>query len=144
MVNKERVRLLVDALKSGEYAQIDGTLGSIAPDGQRSYCCLGVACEVALQNGVENVNRDDTVPREDHGYRYNISYNRISSTLPREVQRWYGFSNDNPVLLKHNDQPQNATYANDVLNLTFSQIGDLFERKYLNDESSTSGSEEEA
>lgn len=133
-VNKERVQILVDALKSGNYAQVNGTLGSVAPNGQRSYCCLGVACEVAIKHGVSDVSRADAVPRIDYGRPYNIAYNGSRSTLPQEVQRWFGFSSDNPVILKHNDQPQTATYANDVMHLNFNQIGDLFERRYLSED----------
>ena len=44
MVNKERVKKLVEALRSEEYTQTTGTLHNL--DG---YCCLGVACDVFLK-----------------------------------------------------------------------------------------------
>ena len=45
---KEARQLWIDALRSGDYEQTRETL---CEDGR--YCCLGVACEVAIQNEPE-------------------------------------------------------------------------------------------
>ena len=43
----------VDALRSGQYKQARFVLHSqILHNGENSYCCLGVACVIAEQNGV--------------------------------------------------------------------------------------------
>lgn len=38
----------INALKSGEYEQCDGSL-----EDSNGYCCLGVACKVAEENNIE-------------------------------------------------------------------------------------------
>lgn len=38
----------LQALRSGKYAQVEGTLKGITEDGEAGYCCLGVFCSVVL------------------------------------------------------------------------------------------------
>lgn len=69
--NKAHLKKWVEALRSGQYAQGKGTMRS-----GNSYCCLGVAMEVAFDNGCpmpENPNWG------------------ITSTMPFSVLDWYGF-----------------------------------------------------
>lgn len=43
---KKNVRKWIEALRSGEYQQVRGTLFGKTDDGCKGYCCLGVArCE---------------------------------------------------------------------------------------------------
>lgn len=51
-MNKQALRLWVDALRSGEYSQTTGILGGYTDSGDARYCCLGVACMVAEKAGV--------------------------------------------------------------------------------------------
>lgn len=39
-------------LESGEYPQGKGALVVVSYDGNKSYCCLGVACETARKSGL--------------------------------------------------------------------------------------------
>lgn len=120
MANKERVQLLVEALRSAEYRQIKDKLGST-----NGYCCLGVACEVAIQNGLEIESR--TIDGE-------YFYDGESCTLPNSVRRWYEFDNVNPdIYIDSEDNQIPATTANDDRGLDFQQIADGFEKQYLND-----------
>lgn len=69
-INKERLQLWLDALRSGDYLQ---GAGSLRPS-QDAYCCLGVLCDVYKRetgNGEFDVDRqgffvggefDDTQP----------------------------------------------------------------------------------
>lgn len=41
----------VEALRSGEYEQAKGSLIVEAPSGKMEYCCLGVLCDLAVQDG---------------------------------------------------------------------------------------------
>jgi hypothetical protein len=68
MPNKENLRKWVEALRSGRYEQGHGHMRK---DGR--YCCLGVAMEVALDNGVTCVPNWGT-----------------TSLLPSAVNNWYG------------------------------------------------------
>lgn len=65
----------VDAIRSGKYKQTTAKLS----DGQ-SYCCLGVACELAMDSGVALYKQV-----------YNggvVLYNGCQGMLPAEVKRW--------------------------------------------------------
>lgn len=127
-VNKERVRLLVDALRSGRYQQFSGALRS--PDGRR-YCCLGVATKVALDAGLE-IGPDD---KTDHFEPWHQAY----QVMCPAVADWYGFRDGNPVLIGElNGSARTTVHAshwNDDYSTDFSTIADMFEATYItNDE----------
>lgn len=54
-LNPEAKKLILEALRSGEYAQTKGYLKVTKQFEEVSpgYCCLGVFSEVAMQNGVQ-------------------------------------------------------------------------------------------
>lgn len=130
-VNKERVRLGVAALRSGEF---DQGLGSLKMDGK--YCCLGVFCEVAIRNGCEvQVVESEARPGK-------FFFDGVTDFMPRSVMDWYGFTAHNPAV-DIDPEPHNcvhdgctmncptATRANDELGWDFNQIADGFEKVYL-------------
>ncbi len=86
-LNQERVMLLIEALESGDFNQIKGALRIDVRD-KPCFCCLGVACELAVQHGV--------IPPAvyDGRWKYLGEYEH----LPRLVRDWYGFSDDDPHL----------------------------------------------
>lgn len=49
----------LEALRSGDYKQAKGALVKQAEDGSKSYCCLGVLCDLAKAEGVV---REENVP----------------------------------------------------------------------------------
>lgn len=127
MANKERVRLLVEALRSGEHEQARGHLEA-REDGKIKRCCLGVACRVAMANGLElKVNEND-------GWA-NTLFNGQDDVLPHTVAEWFDFYDTNPTVavLREGDWVS-ATRANDSLRLNFAEIANAFERQYLSDE----------
>ncbi len=89
-LNVERLRLWIDALRSGEYRQGQYALKSIREDGEKpSHCCLGVACEVYIRE--EGQGSWDEGPtgrfyfvRTDGGYKER-------ELMPVEVAEWFGF-----------------------------------------------------
>lgn len=133
MVNKERVQLLVDALRSGKYAQGFGQLGYNL-FGETKHCCLGVACEVARENGFELERHEDT--RGDYAY----GPRKLESLLPVQVGEWYGFGTMVKVLgevdvalrLPGGDSLL-ATEMNDG-DADFDRIADAFEYTFLKEE----------
>lgn len=152
MANKDRVRLLVEALRSGDYEQAFGELGVVHGDLQKN-CCLGVACEVAKANGL------DIEVAIDEDYGTTIYYDNESGTLPASVADWYGFEDSDPFLKLTQEDIQyiiannpslstlvdgtsyysprtnfGATTFNDSLNKDFSTIADRFESTFLGDE----------
>ena len=96
----------IEALRSGEYEQGTGHLNV-----GRSFCCLGVACEVASKHSVEVVL--------DESLR--IKGDDLNAQL--EVQYWLGLSGaageygDQSCLVEDND---NAVKS-------FSEIADIIE-----------------
>lgn len=126
-VNKERVRLLVNALRSGKFRQGRGKLAYYDKERRKvEYCCLGVACEVARANGLE-LARTKTKPGSST-YAYGDPERDEVSILPPSVAEWYGLDR-NPHL---DNGSTKATNANDTLKLNFRQIADAFEKEYLN------------
>lgn len=112
-VNTERVKLWIDALRSGEYTQIKSQLGR---DGE-GYCCLGVACEVAIQNGldIERVVQSNGT----------IDFDGERGELTDTVAEWYGFDGNGVEL-----EDTTAISLNDDDEYTFVQIADKVERVY--------------
>lgn len=138
--NKERLRLWVNALRSGYFKQTTSVLrGVIDFDEEQDenpkygYCCLGVACMVAAANGCDFDLADAWSDLTDE-------------ILPLQVSQWFGFGDHlddcyDPKLaqtLGSDDEPhwRHASHLNDEEGWTFEQIADAVEAKYnLNDAS---------
>lgn len=123
MVNKERVALLVAALRSGKYKQGREYLGLIGNN--VTHCCLGVACEVAIENGL-----GIPTTRID-GY---VMFDGAESVLPASVRDWYGFDSADPFLKLSLDRFYNvkrATVMNDSRRYRFDVIAIAFEQTFL-------------
>lgn len=154
-VNKDAIEKWVTALESGEYKQINGKLS----DGE-GFCCLGVLCELAVQEGViEPGVKDDgiTCSCGDHGDE--INYDGSTLTPSHTVAEW-AFGKDaqsNPELdtgeinptaedddLWDYDGPyrwENATALNDSHGWTFGQIAAAVRRTFLEDNVTDSGTD---
>lgn len=157
MVNTERVKLLVDALRSDEFKQGRGRLTAfVAPD-TREDCCLGVGCTVAKRNGaqVEDRRLGGTVIYYDPATISSISslYSDESYVfMPKVVLDWYGFDSQPRLRFRNldalretlssrddwdedvyfnSDGTTDATDCNDDLCMTFLEIADAFEYTYL-------------
>ena len=96
-MKKEIADKWVAALRSGYYTQ---QMGGLANLHRTEHCCLGVLCEIAIENGVE-IDTYETVPGFDDECAY----------LPRRVQDWAGiwnrygrFKGDVHSLVAMNDQ----------------------------------------
>lgn len=67
----------VRALRSGKYKQGKKTLATV--DGK--FCCLGVACELAIKDGVDIIKE-----KAPDGFLYDGK----SGILPARVRKWLG------------------------------------------------------
>jgi hypothetical protein len=81
----ENARKWVAALRSGKYRQIGGILTRIDPTTKATigHCCLGVACEIAIENGVDlavEIVGDHKI------------YNGKEAFLPYIVSKWLGLN----------------------------------------------------
>lgn len=121
MANEERVQLLVDALRSGEFNQAQGVL-----ENEHGNCCLGVACRVAMKNGLYvKVDRHEGDP--------STLFDGQGIDLPLSVQEWYGFEQYNPLLKPEDDVDGycGAIHLNDYKKYDFNKIADAFERTFI-------------
>lgn len=132
--NKERIRLFVEALRSGDYQQGNHVLGFPADYGTKKFCCLGVATEVAVVEGCKLTrelgianSRSAYIYRDPQGQEPEDSATRGIYLHPR-VQEFYGFDTCNPLL-----NAGRAADLNDVNLWDFSQIAQAFEDTFLTD-----------
>src|SRR6185437_10576766 len=79
---KEHRKLWIEALRSGKYKQGEQALHRVEDDTHK-FCCLGVACEVAVKNGVEISVESDL---------YVYMYDKNAAILPKIVMSYYGLS----------------------------------------------------
>jgi hypothetical protein len=81
-MNTEIKEEWVRRLRSGEYQQGHGRLTKIKPDGVKTYCCLGVLCEMAVEAGIVASSIDDG----------SVVYGafREQDVLPEPVEQWAG------------------------------------------------------
>lgn len=120
---QERVKLLIAALRSKKYRQGKYGLSKYSrTEKRRKLCCLGVACEVARQNGLALKIHTDGA-----GWRH---YDGSHAVLPQSVREWFGFEKADPNLIPSDDVAYTASGLNDH-NYNFAQIADAFERTYL-------------
>ena len=78
-IYEKRRELWVKALRSRKYEQgIDGLNIN-----DEFYCCLGVLCEVAMQNGLSLTKDDDTESEW-------VEYDGDAEQLPQAVADWVG------------------------------------------------------
>lgn len=113
-MNKDRLRLWVKALRSGDYRQ--GVEKLYNPE-ENAWCCLGVACDVARTVG--------GLPLQVEYYDGVASFDSCKEYLPNGVVEWFGLERHNPVLEGHQ-----ATEWNDEFAASFDEIADLIEAEY--------------
>lgn len=101
-----------EGLRSGEYEQTQEILVRLHGD-LRSYCCLGVLCDLARKDGVCRA-----CDFQNEG------------SLPEVVQSWAGMASD-CGLYKDGPLgwPGSLAADNDVRGLNFKQIADIIEKK---------------
>lgn len=117
------------ALRSGEYKQGPGVLRNRDED---TYCCLGVLCELAVQEGVVRsvveVGNCWIADRED---RVRITgYDGATTVLPVTVSEWAGLDRSgvdsgNPWVLGRQKQ---LAQLNDE-GYAFTELADVIERE---------------
>ena len=120
--NPERIKLWTDALRPGKYKRTRRVLS----DGE-GYCCLGVACEIAIEHGLDigyqHEGHDDTVTGKC------VRFGNESSHLPMEVADWYGLDSRNPWVT-WNGHDYTLAALNDDGAFEFPELADLIDAKY--------------
>lgn len=118
-----RLRLLVEALRSGEFTQTYRLLGT-TKNGVEYNCAGGVACRVAMANGM-----DVNVTREGDG----ILFNGLTYLVPDEVWYWFGVNPYGRLPVWDREAVQQGVSGLNDSGFTFDQIADLIEHFWIND-----------
>lgn len=84
-------------LESGDYPQTTGALNRVVGDGDKpiGFCCLGVLCEIAVEDGI--VSKTLRSPYADamwYGRGNSPSFEGSTAFLPRDVYKWAGLNKD--------------------------------------------------
>lgn len=121
-------RLWTAALRSGKYKQAIGYLHLVNETTKaETFCCLGVACKVAMENGVNLRIATGYSEVMDDGKHQVILYNKMASMLPTEVMDWLGVAGPLGRLRKRHVIYTTLSGANDAAKLTFPEIADLID-----------------
>lgn len=113
----------VAALRSGKYKRGKEQLGLVVNEKTMAtkYCCLGVACELALKAGV--------VKKKFVGEGGLVTYDGHSSWLPPAVQEWLGLRKDNGEFVPKKRQKRDSLAELNDSGKSFSYIADFIERE---------------
>jgi hypothetical protein len=106
----------LEALRSGKYMQGRSQLTTIDSNGKQYDCCLGVACKVAIENGVPIKTSIENQP----GNLRRVAYDDSWSILPTSVRQWLGMKS-----------PAGSVRRNGLLKLeltSMNDVGDSFEK----------------
>lgn len=137
-MNKEIKDRWLTALRSGNYKQTPGQLG-IQQGDNTAYCCLGVLCEIAVEDNI--VSRDI---RPTGTIEYVSGPERDRMVLPKAVVAWAEitdggiYGNENPFVnvegfdvVIDGEHRATATFSelNDYAGFPFSKIADVIERE---------------
>lgn len=118
--------LWLDALRSGEYQQGEGHLRA----GDK-FCCLGVACDLAVKNRViPEPTKEPDWPSDLMFYGVEPEF-RSAWSLPSEVAAWLGFdpAGECPDVT-FGDQRRSVVDLNDHFQQPFGVIADALEAAY--------------
>lgn len=115
-MNREIRDEWVKRLRSGEYEQGKTYLRNK----NNKYCCLGILCEMAVEEGAAESNLTNYGDRECYEYAPHIT-----ASLPEGVQKWCGIDSDcgsyGPYGLLTNDNDSGKS---------FKEIADIIEANF--------------
>jgi hypothetical protein len=113
MLNKN-AKKWIRALRSGKFKQGKSVLATV--DGK--FCCLGIACELAVKAGIIRPKRRNS----EGNFVYGANNRKY---LPTTVQKWLGLT-DNEGPFKKEGINSSLSEENDR-GVTFKKIADIIE-----------------
>lgn len=118
----------VAALRSGKYKQGKNVLCNVNPETkEKSYCCLGVLCELyAETHSINKVEMSDTIRGEDTFIHIGYVTSEYFAFLPLCVQEWAGLYSDAG---DSSDCKSSLSAMNDyeIGGPTFNELADIIE-----------------
>lgn len=124
---REHWHVWIEALESGKYTQAQRSL-CVGGEGAQSFCCLGVACDLAA----EELNAEWKSRAGQIQFIHRKSRAGSAAFLPDFVSRLYGLFSRTGVSLLYRDAEDptiqhnaDLTSLNDVLEFDFKQIAQV-------------------
>ena len=113
-------KLWTDALRSNEYEQGDSYLHQGS-----KFCCLGVACDIALKSGLELDSGASSIDDDV------VTYGGADAILPSEVRAWLGLADEVGSLRKDFGHDgfviSNLWHMNDRARSSFEEIAKVID-----------------
>ncbi len=148
-MKKEIAEKWIAALKSGKYQQTIGYLcmneeftqdisGSSPATYKPCHCCLGVLCEIAIEEGLE-ITKHSSFKLFNGTDSLSFSYDNEKWVLPDAVQAWSGMlSNDGAGILDEQEDDEDNIYVVSSRSLaelndagrTFEEIADAIAKNW--------------
>lgn len=134
-INANRKKWL-KALRSGEYKQGKCHLHTFNKKGETLYCCLGVACEVAIKSKVDVQVLENNY--EDPAGLLHNRYNGQTGVMPKAVTNWLGLATNGGDFYEEGKPNRTYLYSLTELNdgkegkrgKNFKQIADIVEKNW--------------
>lgn len=121
-LNPNVKKLWLEALRSGNYTQGKNWLCKIDENGNKTYCCLGVLCDLAVK---ANIIKE---PKNHNFGKYKLlSYDDKDQFPPRRVLEWAMTDYNGDFNVKVVKINRRLSDLNDVEMFSFEQIADLIE-----------------
>lgn len=115
----------VAALRSGRYARGTGRLRQTDTTGTQLHCCLGVLCELAVEDGV--IDATSTPIGFSSITRFGGGDGWSTAVLPPAVQAWAGVASCDPTVVGNDGVRVGLSTINDSNRYEFDGIADLIE-----------------
>jgi hypothetical protein len=122
------IKAWIKALRSGKYKQGTGFLHT-ADD---KFCCLGVACDLAVKKGIIRKPTKSIAERAFEDYEV-YRYGNLSGLLPKKVMNWLGLSysaGDFTLGPTEYFQTDDSLAAMNDSGVSFKKIADFIEKNY--------------
>jgi hypothetical protein len=126
-MNPEIKKRWVEALRSGKYKQGTAVLHDVTSD---TYCCLGVLCDIAMQDGIVTGEPPSGFARYAFMYRSVDDPDDVNATSPpASVVAWAGLPVFDPTVVDGDDPDSSLMTMNDADRRTFERIADVIEEQ---------------
>ena len=123
-MKKEIADKWVAALRSGKYSQGRHLLKQVAEEGTISYCCLGVLCELAIEDGLD-------VSQQFFNGDYSFESN--SAMLSQKVMLWADMKTMSGMYSAFESDGNRRMYdlsGDNDEGMSFAEIADIISEKW--------------
>lgn len=124
-MNEEVKAKWVDRLINGGLPQGTGYLRTEHGE----YCCLGVLCEIAVEEGVIPEPIEHNTVHSGYVFKYGTPEDRDHMELPSAVQNWAGLTQADPIVRVGGDPNTDSLAMINDSGATFEEIADIIEEK---------------